>query len=280
MNVSPLLLATILTISHMAATAATPAAAPAAKRSLILAVSEGTSGGIDAATARKKYAPMAERLGRELDASVEVVLVREFSTLEQGMKDNRYHFVVARPSDYPARGLRDYRYQFVATAAPEGQCMIAVAADSPMKTVADLRGKTLVMPEESAYMTRFCRAELRDRGVDLAKEKVFYVREQGAIPFALENGIADAGGMASYSGAIKVWRESGHRVLHQSSTQPYMPVVGSPDLSANDISRARQVLLGLGEDNDGRDFLKKLGITAFSDTEEGRLRKLLEWLGV
>ena len=89
---------------------ALPAAAQS-PRVLSLAVSEGTSGGIDAATARRKYAPLAQRLEQALGDSVEVVFVREFAALEQGMKDGRYDFVVARPSDYPARGLRDHHYQ-------------------------------------------------------------------------------------------------------------------------------------------------------------------------
>lgn len=268
----------LLCLSTAAASAAPSVAEP--RRTLSLAVSEGTSGGIDATTAKRKYAPMAERLGKQLGADVEVVFVREFAELEQGMKENRFHFVVARPSDYPARGLRDYRYQFVATAAPEGQCMLAVAADSPLKTVADLRGKTFVMPEQVAYMTRFCRAELRDRGIDLEKENVFYVREQGAIPFALENKIADVGGMASYSGAIRQWQGKGQRVLHQSVSQPYMPVIASRDLTAAEVSAAREALLALGKDDAGRDFLKQLGIAGFTDSEEGRLRKLPAWLGV
>lgn len=257
-----------------------PAVSAPPARQLVLAVSEGTSGGIDGATARRKYALMAERLGARLGATVEIAFVREFAALEKGMKENRFHFVVARPSDYPARGLRDYGYRFIATAAPEGHCMLAVPAGSSLRSVGELRGKTFVMPEQVAYMTRLCRAELRDRGIDLDKETVFYVREQGAIPFALENGIADVGGMASYSGAIRAWREKGHRVLHQSVSQPYMPVVGSPALSEADVRAARETLVSLGADEDGRAFLKRLGILGFVDTEEARLRRLLGWLGV
>jgi ABC-type phosphate/phosphonate transport system substrate-binding protein len=266
-------------ISALALGQGLPAVAQDA-RPLSLAVSEGTSGGIDAATARKKYAPLADRLSAALGRKVEVAFVREFAALEEGMRDGKFDFVIARPSDYPARGLRDYRYQYVANAEPEGHCMLVVRADSPVKSVADLRGKTFVLPEEVAYMTRFCRAELRDKGIDLSKESVFYVREQGAIPFGLEKGIADVGGLASYSGAVRKWRESGQRILHESVGQPYMPVVGHPGLSPGDIAKARQVLVGLSSDEAGQAFLRQLGITGFSASEEDRLRKLLGWLGV
>ena len=186
---------------------------------------------------------------------------------------------MARPSDYPARGLRDDGYQFVASAQPEGRCMLAVPTDSPLRSVADLRGKTFVMPEKVAYMTRFCRAELRDQGIDLAKEHVFYVREQGAIPFALENKIADVGGMASYSGAIRQWRDKGHRILHESISQPSMPVVAAPHLSLNEVRKASEVLVGLGADAAGREFLGTLAVSGFAASEEARLRALLAWLG-
>ena len=158
--------------------------------------------------------------------------------------------------------------------------MLAVRADSPVQSLEQLRGKTFVMPEEVAYMARFCRAELRDKGIELAQENVFYVREQGAIPFGLEKGIADVGGMASYSGAFRKWRDQDQRVLHQSVGQPYMPVVAAPSVSAEHLSKARKVLLELPQDAAGREFLRSLGISGFTDNGEERLRKLLAWLGV
>lgn len=251
-----------------------------ARKQLVFAVSEGTSGGIDAETARTKYQPLADILGRAINADIKVAFVREFSTLEKGMKDDLYDLVIARPSDYPARGLRDYRYNFVATAKPDGQCILIVHKDSPIKTVSDLRGKTFVLPETKAYMTRFCRAELRDQGVVIENERVTYVREQGAIPFAIENRISDVGGIASYSGAYAKWVKGEHRVLHQSRSQPYMPLVASPRVSSEQIGKMQRALNEMGSTDSGSQILKRLGITGFVTTEEGRLRKLLEWLGV
>ena len=68
-------------------------------RALVLAVSEGTSGGIDADTAKRKYAPMAQRLSEALGARVEIEFVREFARLEAGMREDRFDLVIARPSE-------------------------------------------------------------------------------------------------------------------------------------------------------------------------------------
>ena len=79
---------------------------------LIMGVSEGTSGGLDHAQVIAKYQGLADVVGRAIKQKVNVVFAREFSALEEGMKTGRYDFVIARPSDYPARGLRDYGYRY------------------------------------------------------------------------------------------------------------------------------------------------------------------------
>ncbi|WP_341649588.1 hypothetical protein [Thauera humireducens] len=159
--------------------------------------------------------------------------------------------------------------------------MLVVRADSPVKSVADLRGKTFVLPEEVAYMTRFCRAELRDKGIDLSKESVFYVREQGCDSLRARE---------SASPMSAAWRRtrapyaSGARAGSASCTNRSASLTcrwsGHPGLSPGDIAKARQVLVGLSSDEAGQAFLRQLGITGFSASEEDRLRKLLGWLGV
>jgi phosphonate transport system substrate-binding protein len=251
-----------------AASAPMATAAPA-KKQLVLAVSEGTSGGTTAEAAQAKYQPLADVLGAAINAEFKVQFVREFAVLTKGMQENQFDLVLARPSDYPARGMRDNQYQFVATASPDGRCMLIVHKDSPF-----------VMPEETSYMARFCRAELRDSGILLENEKVHYVREQAVIPFAIEGRISDVGGISSYSGAFAKWAKGDNRVLHQSKPQPYMPMVASRNLSPEQVGKLKDALVELGHSDAGKQVLKRVGVTAFLTTEEGRLRKLLEWLGV
>ncbi len=252
--------------------------ATANAQSLILAVSEGTSGGLDHAQVIAKYRGVAEVIGKAVRKNINVVFAREFQALEDGMKSGRYDLVLARPSDYPARGLRDYGYHYVASAKPDGQCYLVVPKDSPIKTLADAAGKRFVMPEQVAYMSRFCRAELRDRGIDLDQQKVQYVREQGAVAFYLEYKFADVGGLASYSGVTKKWEKDGHRVLHKSVAQPYFPLVANRRIAGADIAAIQKALLELPNDEAGQAVLKTIGVKGFDAGTEQRLRDLLKWL--
>lgn len=255
-------------------------ALPAWGQDLVMGVSEGTSGGLDHAQVIIKYQGLADVIGRSIKRKVNVVFAREFAQLEDGMKQKRFDFVIARPSDYPARGIKLYGYHFLASARPDGQCLIVTGKDSPIKKVADLRGKRIVLPEPVAYMTKFCRAELRDLGIDLAKEQVTYVREQGAVAFYIDNRFADVGGIASYSGVAKKWaREGNGVVIHRSRPQPYFPLIAAGHIPEPQRLEIRRVLATMHQNPADQPVLKTVGVESF-DTESGpRLEQLLDWLG-
>lgn len=260
----------------IAISAATPLSAHA--EDLVLAVSEGTSGGLDAAQVIAKYKDLADAIGRGMKTKVNVVLVRDFATLEEGLKTSRYAFVMARPSDYPARGMRDSGYNYVASAKPDGQCYIVVKKDSPLKTLADIKGKKIAMPEKVAYMSKFCAAELRTKGIDLDKENVQYVKEQAAVTFYLDNQFADAGAIASYSSVGKNWEKNGNRILHKSVTQPYFPLVAYSKVRPEQIQEVQKVLLSLPSTPAGQEILKRIGVNEFDTGAEAKMRELPKWL--
>jgi len=249
-----------------------------AQSQLVLAISEGTSGGLDHAQVIVKYQDLANILGGVLKTKVSVVFAREFSTLENGMKEGRFDFVMARPSDYPARGMRDNGYHYLASAKPDGQCLIVVPRESAFKTLADARGKRFVMPEQVSYMSRFCRAALRDQGINLATENVQYVREQAAVTFYMSNKFADVGAIASYSGPAKKLDKDGFRVLYGSVAQPYFPLVAHGRFKPEQIKAIQRELTALPEKPGGPEILQRIGIAAFDTDTERRMQELLGWL--
>ncbi|WP_234026684.1 phosphate/phosphite/phosphonate ABC transporter substrate-binding protein [Melaminivora suipulveris] len=254
------------------------AGAARAETQPVLVISEGTSGGLDHAQVIAKYQDVANVIGQALRTKVSVVFAREFATLENGMKAGKFDFVMARPSDYPARGMRDSGYQYVANAKPAGQCLIIVPKDSPLKKLEEARGKRLVMPEQVSYMSRFCRAELRDQGINLASENVKYVREQAAVTFFLANKFSDVGAIASYSGPAKKLDQEGFRILHSSVQKPYFPLVAHSRFDPAQIKAIQRELEGLSAKPEGAEILKRVGITGFETGNEAAMKDLLAWL--
>lgn len=249
-----------------------------AQTELVFGVSEGTSGGTDHGRVIAKYGGLADVLGRALKRKVSVIFLREFASIEDGMKSGRLDLVMARPSDYPARGMRDHGYHFIASAKPDGQCIVIAGKNSPLSKLDDARGKRWVMPEQVSYMSKFCTAELRDRGIKVASEKVQFVREQGAVPFYIDNTFADVGVVASYSGVAKNLEKTGHKVLHKSVSQPYFPLIAHKRFTPEQV-RAMQAELAKLPDNDaGKEVLSTIGIKAFETQGSERMLALLKWL--
>lgn len=246
---------------------------------LVFAVSEGTSGGgasMTDAHMATKYKPLVDVMEKVLKDTVKVRYVRDFAALEAGMRNASFDLVIARPSDYPARGVRDYGYTAVTTTRPDGHCLLVVRKDAPVKTLDDVQGKSLILPEESAYMTKFCMAELRDRG--WRPGKVHYVREQAAIPFALTNQLAVVGGVASYSGVARRLDAEGLRVLVESRPQPFLPLIAGRRISADQVQALRTALTDLMQTEQGAAALGTLGLRGFDTNPQQRLLALLAWL--
>lgn len=263
---------------------ASPATAAAAPAGLLFAVSEGTSGGGSAVTDEQmaaKYRPLTDVMQQALGQPVRVRYVRDFHALEEGMKSGAFDLVMARPSDYPARGVRDHGYRAVTTTRPDGHCLLVVPKDSPYQSIADVKdigGKRLILPEDIAYMTTFCTAELRDRGLRVLPEQTYYVREQAAIPFALHNKLAQIGGIASYSGAAKRLDRDGLRVLHTSRPQPFLPLIAAARITPEQVSVLRAGMLALAATPQGARELAAIDLKGFDTEPQARLLALLQWL--
>lgn len=134
------------------------------------------------------------------------------------------------------------------------------------------------MPEQIFFMSRFCRAELRDRGIDLAKENVQYVREQAAVTFYRVNNFADVGAIASYSGPAKKLDKDGFRILHKSITQPYFPLVAHGKFKPEQIKAMQKEPPALADKPGGPEILQRIGIAAFDTETEVPMKDLLNWL--
>lgn len=245
-----------------------------------LGVSEGSSGSLDHMQAVAKYQGFAELISRALKSKVNIVFSRGFEQLEDGMKTGRLDFVLARPSDYPARGMRDHGYNFVASAKPDGHCLILVPKGSTLQSLNDIKGKKIVFPEEISYMARFCAAELRTQGIVVAKEKVQFVRDQAAIAYFLDNRLVDVGAVASYSGVAKKLEKDGNRILHRSVAQPFFPMVANRRISAEQIKAIRTEMLALTASDAGKEILKTIGVDQFDTSAEPKMRELLQWLKI
>ncbi|MCS6996383.1 MAG: phosphate/phosphite/phosphonate ABC transporter substrate-binding protein [Casimicrobiaceae bacterium] len=245
-------------------------------RAFTLLVSEGTSGGQDTFMVQTRFEPLAQLISRAVGAPVQILVARDFGLLERMIAEQRADFVIARPSDYPARGIRDHGYTLVATAKPDGQCVfIGPKGAKPWSSLRELNGKALALPEERSYMARLCRAVIRQAGASPASIK-FHI-EQGAVGFAVENGLFPVGGVASYSSVAANWEKKGGVILWRGEPQPYLPLIARRTVTPTQIERVREALRAVSSDPNAP-LLRSLNIQGFDTAQDDRLMRLLAFL--
>ncbi|MCM2327269.1 MAG: phosphate/phosphite/phosphonate ABC transporter substrate-binding protein [Lysobacter sp.] len=250
-----------------------------AAEKIVLAVCEGTFSGASPAELVDKYRPVADVIGKALKSPVVISPVCDFKRLESGIKEDRFDFVMARPSDYSARAIRDSGYRSVAQVVPDVSCVYVVPKDSPLKSLAEVKGKKVALPDKSSYMGQLCIAELRDNGCDAAN-KAQFVKEQAVVMYQLKEKNVDVGGMSSHSKAVdpKALEKAGLRELGRSRPQPYFPVIASRRMTDAQVDAVRKELLGLSESPAGQAVLAKAGLGGYAPGSEQKMKDLLTWL--
>jgi ABC-type phosphate/phosphonate transport system substrate-binding protein len=255
-------------------------AQPATPTSFVFAINEGGSGNADAADILFRYQEFGEVAEKALRTKVSIVNARGRDRLKENLKAHAYALLLARPNDVPAEAVRDFGYQPVVSAKEPYQTLFIVVKNSPIKTIADVKGRTILTPDQYSNMWRAANAMLRDNKIDMGKESVRSMRDQAAIGWSLENGFFDVGVVNSASGVGRSWEKNGGRVIARSRDQINMPLIASPKVSAAQVERLRAAIFALDSTESGQAILKKIGMPAgFKESPRQAYIDFLAWLG-
>jgi len=254
--------------------------APNPQERIKLVVNEGAAGNADFAEILFRYEEFGQMAGKALGGPVIIISARNRDRLRENLRNNAYELLLSRPNDVPAQAVRDFGYVSVASAKEPYRTLFIVPNDSPLRTIADVKGRTIVTPDQYSNMWRAAKAMLRDNNIDMLNENVRSMRDQAAIGWSVENKMFDVGVVNSASGVARTWEKKGGRVIAASRDQINMPFIASPGLSAARIAKLRAAVLALESTDSGRAILKKINLPAgFRETSREEFLAFLKWLG-
>ncbi len=253
------------------------AAGPQAR--LLLAIDEGGAANADSAETFRRHEEFSRIVGKVLASPVTIVAVRDRNLLLDALKKQSYALLLARPNDVPAEAIRDFGYQPVVTEKEPARALFIVKKDSPLKSIADVKGNSILTPDRYSSIWRVANAMLRDNKISMADEKVRTMHDDAAIGWSLESGFFDVGVINSISGVGRTWEKNGGRVIARSPDLPNMPLIASPELSAAQVAKLRAALLALDSNENGRAVLRRIGLTGFRETSPQEFLDFLKWLG-
>ncbi len=254
-------------------------AAKGAER-LVLAVNEGGSGSAPATDIVFRYEEFKHVVEKALGAPVILAPVRELKALRRSLETGAYSLVLLRPADIAAEAVRDHGYQPVVVSKEPAHTLFIVKKDSPLKTIADVKGKSIVTPERYGYQWRVAGAMMRDSNISIAKERVRIMLDQAAIGWSMEGGFYDVGVVSTFSGVGRTWEKNGGRVIARSPELPNTPLIASPKISAAQIRKLRAALVLIESTESGLAILKKIGVAGgFKEASSQTFIDLIKWLG-
>jgi phosphonate transport system substrate-binding protein len=262
--------------------AATLAALAPSVHALVFAVNEGVTYRVPNEQIAARYAAIAADLSRLLKQPVTVEPVADYPSLRRGLAERSYDLAMVHPAHLSIVAIKRSGYRLVAVTKgyTEYRASFLVRADSPLRSLADLKGRRLGAPDEDSITAWMVRAVLRDAlGRDAGTVATTYTRYQDAVPFFVENRLTHAGASAS-TAVVKAWEAQGGKLLARSRPVPIKHVLASPALDAEALQRVRDYLLSLDESEDGRRKLEPLKYTGFAPYDEAELMKIGAWLGL
>ena len=252
-----------------------------AAQALSFAVNEGVSYRVPLSEIRARYEGIAADLSKLLRQPVTIEPVGDYPSLRQGLAEKRWELALVHPAHISIAAIRDQGYSLVAVTKgfTSYKASFLVRADSPLKSLAELKGLRLGAPDEDSITSMMVRATLRDNGMTPKQLEVTYTRYQDAVPFFVENRLTHAGATAS-NALVKEWQEKGGKVLAASKPVPIKHIIASPQLSAEQLEKVRAYFLALDSSEEGRKKLEPTKWKGFEAYDQAALLKLGVWLDV
>ena len=157
----------------------------------------------------------------------------------------------------------------------------------PYKSIADLKGRTVVTPDPDSITAWMVRAMFRTEKVETTNARdpspttvrVITTRYQDAVPFYLENNFAQVAVTAANS-VVKGWTEKGGKVLLKSRPVPIKQFIVSTARPAAEQQRIRDALIGLREAKGGSVALETVGYKGFVPPNHEVENAVIAWLGL
>ena len=252
--------------------AAWAANAAAQGADLVFAVTEGVTYQATPKEIRDKFAPLADVIAKATGRRVKTVLVPAYNDLRAGLANQEYDLAYVHPAHVSMAEIKAGRYKAVAwtTGFTEYTVSLLVPGNTPLKSMDDLKGRTLVTPDPDSITAVMVRAMFRTERLSATAEReptptavrVITTRYQDAVPFYLENGFAQAGATAA-NAVVKAWTDKGGKVLYRSRPVPIKQIIVSTKVPADDQQKIRDALLTLRDSKPGRDALEAVGYRGF-----------------
>jgi phosphonate transport system substrate-binding protein len=233
------------------------------------------------AVMHKRLKPLTQYLSEQLGRPVELKLSPNMGVAIDEVAEQHVDLAYLTPVAYlkaHAKGGAKIIAKTVTKGKASFQLMIVVKEDSPIKTVADLKGKRFAFGDKRALLQR---AAVVGAGIKMEDFSDYqFIGHYDNIARAVLNGDFDAGILKDTM--AYQWQGKGLRILHASPDLPPYNVAAKGDIDDATLAKLKAAFLALDANNPKHlKIIKALdkkydGFAATSDAEYDVVRELIK----
>jgi phosphonate transport system substrate-binding protein len=236
----------------------------------------------------ERFAPLAEYLGRETGIPVTVRVGRDYQEHIDFVGKDQADIAYMGPAPYitmvAAYGKKPLLTRLEIDGQPRFLGHIIVKTDSPMRRLADLRGKRFAFGDRDSTMSHLVPQYMLEKaGVSMDKLAEYrFLGSHNNVALGVLAGDFDAGAVKD-----EVYIKYMPQGLRSLADTPYFSehlFVARTTLPPALTDRIRQAMLGLGRSPDGAAILKSINprttaLVTVTDDDYNNLRQVLKALG-
>ena len=215
------------------------------------------------------YAPLAEAFAAVLQREVRLRTRQTFAAWYDEVKQQHYDIVFIQPFDY-IHAFDQYDYLPLARNRDPLAAVIMVKTDSPLQSLADLRGRIVALPSARAAVSHLTKTALLEAGLTPGQSvTIQHVDNHNSCLQQML--IGDAAACGTSLAVARNFMKRYDISLRELAVTPAIPHVlfaAHKRVPAQERERLREVILKLHETDRGRRFLAGIGCKAFEQAQD------------
>jgi len=241
---------------------------------------------------QREFGPFKAAFEKLTDLKVQFFAVSGRTAAVEAMSAGQLDFVLTGPAEYVVFKARTQAVPVVGWQRPDYFSQIAVLASGPIKTVADLKGKTISFGEIGSTSQHLGPAQaLADFGLKYNVDyKPVFVKRNVAVEAMKRGDIAAIGLNLTHLQRIRESdTKTGFAVVARGRDLPNDVMIASPKVKPEIVAKIRKVFLDHGADlmkavttgtDDNRKFLGGVFLPEVKDTDYDYVRSIYATIGI
>lgn len=242
------------------------------------------------AVTHKAFKPLAEHLSKQLGEPVHLVIPKNFKEFWKGVEEQKFDLVHYNQYHY-VKSHKDLGYKVIVSNEEFGNKLIAgalsVRKDSGIKSVNDLKGKTILFGGGKKAMGSYIAptAILKTAGLTAGKDyKVKFAKNPPSAVIGVYNKAAQASGSGNVILRIKAVtkkvKTDDLTILAESEPFTHLPWAVKANMSDAKAKKIQDIMVNLKNSEEGKAILKSAKVTGFysvSDADFAKVREITKF---